>query len=342
LTQPTITVSLGQLTGWQLGTAGSSELGVTTTLATYVYTPITSRVIDFSIRRGRQHELDRIETGTATATLVNQDGAVTPTNTSSVYYPDIRPMAPIKIQASFFSSPTDITGLVAWYDYSDIATLWKDTARTSPVTADADVIKGVTDKSGVGNHLAEATNGPTYKTAIQNGKSIARFDGTNDTLEPAANPSAAAASGTLFYVQKVTSEATANASPWGRAGSDALDDHHPFSDANIYDGFGSTARKSTGNPPGLTTSFYIGAFVSAPSDYRAYKDGGAAYFSTGTNTVGWNASPPRMGRTGTGASFTAGDIAEVLVYNPLLSLTDMNLIGNYLASKWGVTWTTAS
>lgn len=83
-------------------------------------------------------------------------------------------------------SPLSLPGLVGWWSFDDATYLWKDTARTSAVTVDSDIIKGVTDRSGNGNHMSEATNGPTWKTAIQNGLGIARFDGVNNVLTASA------------------------------------------------------------------------------------------------------------------------------------------------------------
>lgn len=80
-------------------------------------------------------------------------------------------------------------GLTARYDFSDITTLFKDSAGTTPVTTDGDIIGKATDISGNSRPLLQAgVDGlkPLYKTNIQNGKSVARFDGSNDSLQAAA------------------------------------------------------------------------------------------------------------------------------------------------------------
>jgi hypothetical protein len=65
-------------------------------------------------------------------------------------------------------TPRSITAtpLVAWYDPSDITTLFTDTAGTVPVTADGDLVACMKDKSGNGNHATQATSGsrPIYRS----------------------------------------------------------------------------------------------------------------------------------------------------------------------------------
>lgn len=53
------------------------------------------------------------------------------------------------------------------YDPSDISTLWQDSARTTPVTADGDPVGCIEDLSGNGNHMIQtsAANKPLYKTS---------------------------------------------------------------------------------------------------------------------------------------------------------------------------------
>lgn len=95
-------------------------------------------------------------------------------------YSALRPPDPFQIFGS---------NLKGWYSAWDAATLFKDTARATPVTADGDAVAGWADKSGNGNHLQQATAGnrPLYKTSIQNGRSVLRFDGTDDFISCVSN-----------------------------------------------------------------------------------------------------------------------------------------------------------
>jgi hypothetical protein len=69
-----------------------------------------------------------------------------------------------------------------WYDYTDIATLWADTARTTPATV-GNPIRAVTDKSGNNNHLTTASSGvsPILRQDANN-IYYAEFDVTDDNM----------------------------------------------------------------------------------------------------------------------------------------------------------------
>jgi hypothetical protein len=47
----------------------------------------------------------------------------------------------------------------AWYDPSDLATLFQDSAGTVPVTTPGQPVGKMLDKSGRGNHASQATAG---------------------------------------------------------------------------------------------------------------------------------------------------------------------------------------
>lgn len=53
----------------------------------------------------------------------------------------------------------------AWFDPSDISTLWQDTAGTVPVTRAGQTVKRIDDKSGNGTHAtqADSAKAPTYQ-----------------------------------------------------------------------------------------------------------------------------------------------------------------------------------
>lgn len=75
----------------------------------------------------------------------------------------------------------------SWYDPSDLSTLWKDTAGTSPVIAAGDLVARMDDKSGNGNHVSQATGAlrPIFQLDGQ-GNPYLLFDGVDDWLRNTA------------------------------------------------------------------------------------------------------------------------------------------------------------
>jgi hypothetical protein len=79
----------------------------------------------------------------------------------------------------------------AWYDPSDLSTLFKGDAGTDPVTADGDAVSRMLDKSGRGNHATQTTvaKRPLYRTGA--GLFWLEFDGTADSMiTPSITPGA--------------------------------------------------------------------------------------------------------------------------------------------------------
>ena len=66
------------------------------------WTDVSADMLKFSIRRGRQFELDRIEPGQAFVTLRNLDGAYWPDKTDSPHYPEVKPGKRLELATASF------------------------------------------------------------------------------------------------------------------------------------------------------------------------------------------------------------------------------------------------
>lgn len=86
----------------------------------------------------------------------------------------------------------------AWYDPSDLSTMFQDSAGTIPVTADGQPVGLIRDKSGNNNHASQTVAGkrPTYKTL--NGDRWLDFDGVDDSLFTASINLSTASKMTVF------------------------------------------------------------------------------------------------------------------------------------------------
>lgn len=65
---------------------------------------ISTDVLSVDIQRGRQWELNQINSGTCTITLDNKNRDYDPVNTSSPYYPNVLPMRMIRVSATYDST----------------------------------------------------------------------------------------------------------------------------------------------------------------------------------------------------------------------------------------------
>jgi len=74
----------------------------------------------------------------------------------------------------------------AWYDPSDLSTLFQDSAGTTPVTASGQPVGKMLDKSGNGNHAVQAT--PAKRPTYTEGSGLAwlAFEGVDDAMATAA------------------------------------------------------------------------------------------------------------------------------------------------------------
>ena len=235
-------------------------------------------------------------------------------------------------------SPLLIAGLIGWWDFSDLNTLFTNAARTTPVTADGDQIGGVTDKSGLGNHLSQgtATRFPIYKAALKNGLSVSQYDGSNDGLATAAFAAALSQPSTVIMVAQIRAAEGAN--------------------SYMFDGIGTSNRHAVFASAGATPDRYQ---VFAGSSWlpvvtypkNAYKifgfefDGaGSVIWENGTSvaaggTVGTNTL---TGITiGSRFNFAAGEgllgeIGEFILVNASIPAGDFTSLVSYLNTKWAV------
>jgi hypothetical protein len=74
----------------------------------------------------------------------------------------------------------------AWYDPSDLSTMFQDSAGTTPVTAAGQPVGLILDKSGNGHHASQSTSTARPLLEDDDGVLCLKFDGVDDFLSTAA------------------------------------------------------------------------------------------------------------------------------------------------------------
>ena len=234
-----------------------------------------------------------------------------------------------------FASPTDLQGLVVWLDASD---------STSFQYSSGTLVSGWLDKSGTGFHFANGTpaNQPS-RSGVRNGLPTVVFDGNRYMVRAVPTPFSTAAA-TIFLVAGCTT-------------------HHD------YDGF-LAATVTVGNDYDQPNGFDLCVGDARPTNFLVDKGGGGSFingatptpFSVHTAVLGdpvGGSTPYRNGAVGTASASGAsgippglclgtrwlsaaphmsyglkGEIAEIVIYDRILTPGDRQRVENYMQRKW--------
>lgn len=237
-------------------------------------------------------------------------------------------------------------GALAWWDFSDLSTMFQNSNGTTAVAADSDPIGYIADKSGNGLHLTQATAGlrPLYKTS--GGLGWGQFDGSDDvltinsavlrllgdlTLCAGVYKNAAATFGLIMTCQ--TLPGTNNPFEWRFENTNPIRPSFISADAATAEtDFATVVAVSTAAATVLSLRRSIGATIEHSANgvrevmthTKVPTSTAGSIFSMGD----WTTSPgtvPLLGR-----------IYSAAIYSSNLSAASLALLETYMGSKCGV------
>ena len=222
--------------------------------------------------------------------------------------------------------PTDFDGLVLWLNSDGIAAYEQD-----------DVIPVWLDSSGQNSHALQndIARQPIFQEDMQNGYPSVRFDSVDDYMGIAADFSGLTA-GEIFAIVRVRNDPSPSVERSGlwHIGVDSQLTSYPSTDGIIYEQFGTTARKTVGNPGLSLTQFVIYNISSTDGEWVARLNGLEIY-RTAINTAAFT-DTPILGSGDGPAQFFNGDIMEVAMYDNILSSGNRLNLTVYFGDKFRI------
>lgn len=228
-------------------------------------------------------------------------------------------------------TPRNISGLAAWWDASDAASITTVSGRVSQWN----------DKSGNGVHATQTTanNRPVNTSQTLNGRAVMTFDGSNDIMSFTGT---ARTDETQFVVVRnnMVASAVSNQQILGDASSGfgvtavIKNDGSTNSDVFTHCGgfsLGTTSARyqfPANNPFGPAV---VSAIRSSASGGILRTDGVQRATCTTSNSY----ALARIGGVGSSLPLN-GYIAEIVIYSRALSVADVQRVERYLGTKWGL------
>ena len=235
-------------------------------------------------------------------------------------------------------SPANLSGLSLWLKADAGVTL-----SGSDVTAWA-------DQSGNNRNATpnDPTNKPIFNASDKNGKPTISLTSMDDYIERvftiSSNPLGAVGS-TAFsvqYVEDVCNYGNDNGPIFGNFGSSGTQTHYPYGqDCSVYDAFATTSRKEQlTSPTTISGAWSLYSVHSTDAEWKDYVNGQLMHSdpsNTYSNSVGGDDTTLYIGKqTGIGTFSLKGKVAEVIVYNRVLTTPERQQVEAYLNSKYAI------
>lgn len=170
-------------------------------------------------------------------------------------------------------SPANLSGLIAWYDPSDLSTLFQDAAMTTPVSIAGDPVGAILDKSGNEYHAVQNSTSacPTYQT--DGVRHWLHFDGVNDVLNAglvAADDSSLLMAAAIAY----------DGSP--SSGSGGVFANANWKNGGVQLGYNGNYHFAVSNTLNAEASYYFSVPFSAAGVLAAFTGQGAFVYHSAT------------------------------------------------------------
>ncbi|NQT54269.1 PEP-CTERM sorting domain-containing protein [bacterium] len=225
-------------------------------------------------------------------------------------------------------------GLELWLDAADTSTLFQDAAMTTAVTAAGQSVRGWADKSGNTNHVTTGGTAPTFQTGVIGGQDVVRFNRGQLTDASGLNI-AANQDRTVFVVMEYTTQ-TNNNEILGTSTGAMLDVGNWSSAERLRVRNGGTSLFSPAEAvPVGTHILQVGGTAASTAAFRE----ALPIISAPAAAFNWAMNPNlAIG----GANFLSpsreyvGDLAEVIVYDRVLTARESDAVGYHLAQKYGM------
>lgn len=233
---------------------------------------------------------------------------------------------------------------------TDGLTLWLDASAPHGDTSgisDENYLSSWVDFSGKGNHVTQVDNArkPVFDTNIQNGKSMIRFDGSNDYLHVEQQTDLDPTTFTFFTITKGLSESKVQfVGGRGTTGDYGYwlgtESSNRFT-ASVGDGGSASARSSIGSVGVSQPKLFVGKFDGTTN--TLYHMGLNSVDTSSSGAMSYmSATNFNIGNIGTdhtdmsSEQYLNGHLGEVILFNRALSDSEMMDIHYYLSTKWGL------